>query len=297
MSEYKLYNDDCLKALKEIDKQIDFVAIDPPYGIDQMNAGWDDEKITNSIKKSNKSVIKNIPVGMKFNPKNAQDLEKFLNRVAKHLFEIMKPGAFCVVFSQPRAAHRVALAFENCDFEIRDQLIWHYGSGQGKAQGMQNFIRKSKSFEDHEKEDLIRAVSGFKTPQLTPCFETMWLMQKPREGTFLNNYLKYNVGLVDFREKSYKVSFNHPKPRKNERKEAGGHPTLKPTSLMEDLVKVFSPQNGTVLDCFAGSGSTGVAAVKLNRKFIGIEKSKKWFEVMRNRMSSLEEALTEQNGE
>lgn len=62
------------------------------------------------------------------------------------------------------------------------------------------------------------------------------------------------------------------------------HPTQKPVELMEKLVLMFSNENDTVLDCFMGSGSTGVAAVKNNRKFIGSELSPEYFEICKKRI-------------
>ena len=59
----------------------------------------------------------------------------------------------------------------------------------------------------------------------------------------------------------------------------GGHPTQKPVALLEMLIKTFSNENDIVLDCCMGSGSTGVAAMNLNRKFIGIEKELKYFDM------------------
>lgn len=57
----------------------------------------------------------------------------------------------------------------------------------------------------------------------------------------------------------------------------GGHPTQKPLELMEYLIKVYSNEGDSVLDCCMGSGTTGVAAVNLKRKFIGIELDNKYF--------------------
>ena len=59
----------------------------------------------------------------------------------------------------------------------------------------------------------------------------------------------------------------------------GGHPTQKPVGLMEHLIKSYTNEGDTVLDCCMGCGSTGIAAVKNNRKFIGIEMDKKYFDV------------------
>lgn len=59
----------------------------------------------------------------------------------------------------------------------------------------------------------------------------------------------------------------------------GGHPTEKPVRLMSDIIRDYSNQGETILDPFMGSGTTGVACVKLGRKFIGIEMNKKYFDL------------------
>ena len=289
---YNLYLGDCRTVLADQleENSVDFIATDPPYGLDQMNHLWDDMQIQGSIKHSERKTcsVKKIPVGMKFDPVIAREHGEFMHEVALEYMRVLKPGGFCVVFSQPRTAHRVGVAFEDAGFEMRDQLIWDYGVGQGKAQGVQNFIRKSKSIPEEEKEELLTKMEGLKTPQLTPTFETMWLCQKPRKGTFVENYLSHGVGLVDFRSGPKRVAFSHKKPTKKERQEAGEHPTLKPVDLMAALIETFCPPGGIVLDSFGGAGTTGRAAHSLQRQFIGVEKSIMWYKVMQSRLATLE---------
>ena len=67
-------------------------------------------------------------------------------------------------------------------------------------------------------------------------------------------------------------------------KELYDHPTIKPLSIIKNLVKNSSKENDVVLDCFMGSGTTGVACKQLNRNFIGIEIDKKYFEIAKNRI-------------
>jgi len=62
------------------------------------------------------------------------------------------------------------------------------------------------------------------------------------------------------------------------------HPTQKPVLLMEYLIKTYTNENETVLDFTMGSGTTGVACKNLNRKFIGIEKEEKYFNIAKNRI-------------
>lgn len=67
--------------------------------------------------------------------------------------------------------------------------------------------------------------------------------------------------------------------------ESGLHPTQKNLSLMEQLVKIHSNENNTVVDPFMGSGTTGLACKNLGRKFIGIEKEPIYFETAKKRIN------------
>jgi site-specific DNA-methyltransferase (adenine-specific) len=67
--------------------------------------------------------------------------------------------------------------------------------------------------------------------------------------------------------------------------ERSGHQTQKPQRLMRDLVQLFTQPGDTILDPFLGSGSTGVAAVRYGRNFIGIEREPKYFDMARRRIS------------
>lgn len=66
--------------------------------------------------------------------------------------------------------------------------------------------------------------------------------------------------------------------------EKGLHPTQKPVSLLEYLIKTYTNEGETVLDNCMGSGSTGVACINTNRNFIGIELDEKYFEIAKGRI-------------
>jgi site-specific DNA-methyltransferase (adenine-specific) len=66
----------------------------------------------------------------------------------------------------------------------------------------------------------------------------------------------------------------------------GEHPTEKPLSLMLDILHDYTQPGETVCDPFAGSGTTGVAAVRAGRLFVGIERDEKWFDLARRRISA-----------
>lgn len=69
----------------------------------------------------------------------------------------------------------------------------------------------------------------------------------------------------------------------------GKHPTQKPVKLMEFFVNVLSNENDTILDPFMGSGSTGVAAIKNDRNFIGVELNEKYYNIARQRIEEVRE--------
>jgi DNA (cytosine-5)-methyltransferase 1/site-specific DNA-methyltransferase (adenine-specific) len=86
------------------------------------------------------------------------------------------------------------------------------------------------------------------------------------------------------------LTFNNQNEGKPERHyfktstQRGLHPTLKPIEIMEHLIKTYTNEKETVLDFTMGSGTTGVACVNTNRKFIGIEKDENYFNIAQNRI-------------
>lgn len=81
------------------------------------------------------------------------------------------------------------------------------------------------------------------------------------------------------------LTYNNRKGELNSTKRL--HPTQKPVELLEWLVKTYSNENEIVLDFTMGSGSTGVACVNTNRKFIGIELDDKYFEIAKKRIENV----------
>lgn len=63
-----------------------------------------------------------------------------------------------------------------------------------------------------------------------------------------------------------------------------GHPTIKPLNIIQTLIANSSQEGETVLDCFMGSGTTGVACVRLERNFIGMEINEAFFKMAEQRI-------------
>lgn len=294
MQNYKLYNGDCRNVLKNIpDNSVDLIVTDPPYFIDGMGDDWNDITLNKRAKRA--GVVGGLPVGMKFDRKQGKKLQEFLTPISKEFYRVLKPGAFCIVFSQARLYHRTAVALEDSGFEIRDMLGWKY-EGQAKAFSQNHFIKKRDDITEAQKKEIITSMEGWKTPQLKPQIEPMVLAQKPKEGTFVDNWLKYKVGLMNINQSlDGKFPGNIIEVSKKERFKDEEykieHMTVKPVRLIEHLIQLFTSEEQFVLDAFAGSGSHGVAALRCNRKFIGIEIEEKYYQICKKRLINTEKNI------
>lgn len=276
---------DCREGMRELaDRSVSMVLTDPPYFIDGMGDDWDDARLRARTKPG---VVGGLPGGMRFDPAHGRALYEFLLPVAREWLRVIKPGGFVLCFSQPRLAHRAASAIEDAGFEMRDNLAW-IRDGQMKAFSQDHFIRRRSDLTEAERQRMIDALDGRKTPQLRPRFETIILAQAPREGTMLDNWLRYRTGLMDIRnpviaaERAPSTIIECAKPRGK-----GRHIAEKPVDLLRHLIRLFGGEgeDGIVLDSFAGSGSAGVAALMEGRRFIGFERDEIWASAANARMN------------
>lgn len=273
-----LINADAFNAMKSLpDSSIDCIITDPPYFIDGMGSDWNPEHLNHSRSKA--GVIGSMPVGMKFDKEQGKHLQAFMQNISEEAYRVLKPGGFYLSFSQGRLYHRMAVGMEDAGFEIRDMIVWHR-NGQGKAFTQTHFVRKM-NIPDDEKARIITSLDGRKTPQLKGDSEPIALAQKPREGTFVENWMKYGVGLIDYTQS---LGTGHvpstvmevPKPGKEER-EGSSHLTIKPLALMDHLIRIFTKEGDIILDPFSGSGTTVASAVRTGRIGIGIEIDKTYY--------------------
>lgn len=106
-----------------------------------------------------------------------------------------------------------------------------------------------------------------------------------------NKYLTDTEFILFFREKGVKVygAFDtkrtwYATPLNQSDKKKYGHPTVKPLSILENLVINSSQEGELIFDPFMGSGSMGEAAIKNGRRFIGIELDEGYFKIAQNRI-------------
>lgn len=189
----------------------------------------------------------------------------------EQLKRIIKPnGAIALFGSEPFSS---ALRMSNIA-QFKYDWVWN------KIKGGNFAILKYQPYKIHEN------ISIFS--KSTHNYYPIKTFQKERKGKVYSSSesapLKYNDG----KERTYKDK--HPKSIlevSNANQKGKVHPTQKPVALMEYLIKTYTNEGETVLDFTMGSGTTGVAAKNLDRKFIGIEMDETYFEIAKKRIDEV----------
>lgn len=203
---YTIINDNCLDALDRIEENsIDCIITDPPYELNFMNKGWDNS-------------------GIAFN-----------KDVWSKALKTLKSGGYLLAFGGTRTFHRIACAIEDAGFEIRDTIMWLYGSGFPKSLNvglavdkkngidnrtgniikgmgnnntisMKNGLSESQEFaSEYEEREAQNEWAGYGTA-LKPAYEPIIVARKPIEKTIAENVMKYGVGGINIDE--CRIAFN-----------------------------------------------------------------------------------------
>lgn len=243
---------DCLERMKEIpDASVDMILADPPYGTTACK--WD-------------SII---------------PLESMWDQLKR----VIKPtGAIVMTASQPFTSILVGSALGMFKTSWIYQKRCASNFAQGKYMPMKEHedvlvFGKNKTvyypiMQERKGAGLQRSKYAYSDASRHKSGEFV--------GKIVGDYDKENdAGNSELRLPSSVQEFNN-----RAAGDRGLHPTQKPAALMEYLIKTYTLEGETVLDFTMGSGTTGVACKNLNRKFIGIEKDEKYFEIARVRIEA-----------
>jgi len=221
----KMFLGNSLDILKAIPKNsIDTVITDPPYGLSSHN-----EKIIREIMlKWLQGEEDYIPVKKKGFMGKTWDSFVPPPALWREVYQVMKPGATILVFAGSRTYDLMTLSLRLAGFEIKDTLMWLYGSGFPKAQDISKMIDKKlnakrkvvSTYTTHditkngynskkgtiEIKETIPATSeavqwnGWKTHGLKPAYEPIIMAMKPNENGYVENALKWNVSGLNIKD-------------------------------------------------------------------------------------------------
>lgn len=431
---FDIHNGDCAEVMASMESDsVDAIVTDPPYGLAFMGAKWDsfnggsgNQTVNERQAEGRRYADENKGApryanshGKKVTRNEMVAFQEAMTPIFAEALRVAKPGAHLLCFGGTRTFHRMACAIENAGWEIRDCIMWVYGSGFPKSMDVAKAIDKASGYVGKvigertvdvgmqgghmhagrkSQQQQVRSLSdqaaeweGWGTC-LKPAWEPIIVARKPLDGTVANNVLKWGTGALnidacrvptsdklgggmraggaegvwdrpfmhdeqaqaafverkranvaksenlgrfpanvvhdgsqmvldlfpDSKGQQARVLGSEPsrtgdngiyghygqrnefaprgdsgsaarffycaKASKKDRGEGNSHPTVKPTALMEWLVKLVTPMGGVVLDPFAGSGTTLVACERLGFDSIGIEREAEYVEIIRRRL-------------
>lgn len=291
---------DCISLLQEFpDNSVHAIISDIPYGIGAED--WDvlHKNTNNAYLGSSPAQLKAQAVfskrGKPINGWSAADREiprqyqEWCASWATEWARILVPGGSAFVFAGRRFQHRCISALEDSGLALKDQLAWIKPQAPHRAQ------RLSVVFERRDDFDSAAEWEGWRLGNLRPRFEPIIWATKPYKigTTIADNSLKFGVGAYNSEallQLGEKDSSNILRTT-SIRKEPKIHPTQKPVPLMEALISLVTKPGHVVLDPFAGSGSTLVAASNVDRDFIGIELNPEYHRLATQRLADLSPRL------
>jgi len=244
-----IYNMDCLEGMKQIpDGTIDAVICDLPYGVlngESEGGSWD-------------TIIPFEPLWAEYR-------------------RVCKPTAAIVLFAQ---------GMFTADLMRSNPKMWRYNLIWKKGDRCSGFLNASRMpLRNHE--DIVIFYDKLPTynPQMVRCEphqrnHSRGRLDKEQTNTCYGKFGKAETIVSDFKYPGTIVKFP-----KGHSKEDWLHGTAKPVNLLRWLIRTYSNEGDLVLDNFAGSGSTLIAAIEEKRDWIGMELSDKYFEICQKRIS------------
>lgn len=287
---------DCRNVLKTLPaNSISSCITDPPYNYEFIGHKWDDTEIQRRKDrvKDSKTLVKNIPYGSglaggvrnerwyKKNRDNILEYQQWCQEWSTELFRVCKPGASVLVFNSTRTIAHVQVALENAGFYARDILVYRRSSGIPKGINMQKSLEQ-KGYENFDE------LEGWHS-----CLRSEWeavcVVQKPLVNNYTQTLLEYGTGLFYTKQDDGGFQSNILENiKRGKTQDFNVHCTVKPLDLMKKLVEIFVPisRDSIVIDPFAGSGTTLVAAKLAGLDYVGIEIEPSYVEIINKRLDS-----------
>lgn len=312
---YTIYNESCYGLERLKNDSVDALVTDPPYGIKFQNHAWDKALPDTRIWTDCLRVLKPGGYGLVFS--SVRLMHRLMVSIEDAGFIIRDVIMWGYLNGMPKSRD-VSLDIDR-ELAVPSRPVGHYQYVPGYKKGgadhyLAGYQKKKLAAASTEAQPYRGAGLGIK-----PCYEPIILVQKPPAAgrTIAQNLLTYGTGALNLEETrippapgeppighnphllgrvcanqmrtvplldGYDKFFMVPKVRQH-KDTFNHHPTVKPVALMDHLVKLVSFSGQLVLDPFAGSGSTGVASLGRNRRFVGYEIEASYFDIMHRRLS------------
>ena len=189
-----------------------------------------------------------------------KEKHKFNKKWIKECYRILKDNGTIWISGTLHNIYSIGMALEEEEFKIINNITWQ------KTNPPPNLACKTFT---HSTETILWARKDLKNIKYTFNYE---IMKK------LNN----NKQTKDV----WTTSLTKPSEKKQ-----GKHPTQKPLEILDKIILASTNENDLVLDPFCGSSTTGISAVRLNRRYIGIDNEKEYLEISKKRFEEIKEEI------
>lgn len=289
---------DCRNLINNLnDNSIDLILSDIPYGIgaeewDVLHANTNSAYLGSSpgqIKAGSVFKKRGKPLNgwSEADKQIPMEYYKWCRTWSDDWLRVLKPGASVFIFAGRRMSHRCISALEDSGFIFKDSIAWIKPRAAHRAQRLSVIYDRRGDCEN------AKLWEGWKVGNLRPIFEPiLWFTKPYKMGTTIaDNVLKFGVGAYnETAVLKYIGSPNNFIEMSSASGDTGLHPTQKPIKLMKSLIELTTQPGQIVLDPFAGSGSTIVAAIELDRVGIGYEYDKIYAKTARERITNTQQS-------
>lgn len=161
----RILQGDCVEMMAGLEPaSVDAIVTDPPYGIGWQNEHWDGAAIREAAARAGRARLS-----------ANEAFEAWCGLWASECARVMKPGAHLLAFGAARTFHRLACGLEDGGLEVRDVIMWLYGTGMPKS----------------------RHYPGGRSTTLKPAFEPVILARKPLAGTTAETIERFDTGALN----------------------------------------------------------------------------------------------------
>ena len=259
-NDFALYKGDCITLMDSLpESSVDLIFADPPYNLSNGGITVQSGRMV-SVNKAGWDRTKGLQLDFDFH-------QKWISAAQR----VLKPEGTIWISGTYHSIYQCGYALQTAGFHILNDIAWF------KPNASPNISCRF----------------------FTASHETLIWARKSKKHKHVFNYKDIKTGgwPDDFFKnegKQMRSVWHIPEtesvwvagtPKKSE-KEFGKHPTQKPLALLERIIKASTKKGAVVLDPFAGSSTTGVAALNLGRKYIGFDMEKEYLDLSKKRLLS-----------
>ena len=284
-----LFCGDNLNILREFDDEIaDLVYLDPPFNSNRDYDTFRDTWSLSDIKDVDREFLMSDHLDLWNlldvigNFENS-DMQPYLIMMSLRLLElvrILKLTGSIYLHCDPTISHYLKIVMDSIlgKKNFKNEIIWEYRTGGSS---------KTRFAQKHDVILFYTRSQDYKFNQQKEKSYTKSVDRKPgivNYGQSNTEFLQDEVGVFNYvnMRDVWNISYIHSRA-----KERIGYPTQKPLALLERIIQASSNEGDVVLDPFAGSGTTLIAAERLGRKWVGIDIWDGFIDLVKHRLSSV----------